>query len=379
MDLVLVTIMNKLEDPRIHGRTSYPLNEIILVAFATILCGGEGYADMKLFGESKLKFFKTLLPFENGIPSEDTFERVFKIINPKEFQKCFMEWISYLKKIGQKVKDADTEIVSIDGKNLLLSENRTQQVKPLNLVNSWASANRCVLGCHAVESKANEITAIPEVLKLLSLKGTVVTIDAIGCQKHIVDQIIEQNSDFVIALKGNQGNLHDEVKTFFKMEEKNDFKNVVVQQTTTSEKDHGRFEKREYIMYSNVDWLKQRNPCWDSIRSIGLVRAKRVTNNATTEETRYYISSLENNIELFAKAVRMHWGVENSLHWRLDVVFREDDCRVRDRNAAENLGIMRRCAVSIFANEPSKISQRGRRLKAGWDHHYLKKLLFQTF
>ncbi len=376
MNFTFITIIQKIEDPRIDRMKLYPLDEIILVAIATILCGGEGYADMHVFGEAQLEFFKTILPFENGIPSQDTYERVFKIINVKAFQECFNEWTLSLKQRNQDIQDVP-KMIGIDGKTLV--GNRSKLSAPLHLVSAWASGNRCVLGSSAVSEKSNEITAIPEVLKILSLQGAIITIDAMGCQKAIVNQIIDQGADFVIALKGNQGNLYDDVRSFFEIEEKNNFKDIELQRTTTTEKDHGRFEKREYAMCSEIDWFKQRNPGWENINSIGFVDSTRTIDDKTTKERRYYISSLTCNVELFAKSVRSHWGIENSLHWVLDVVFREDDCRVKNKNAAENLAIMRRTAVALLVKDTSKLSKRSRRLKAGWDNRYLKKLLLQDF
>jgi predicted transposase YbfD/YdcC len=377
MDYTFISIIKKIEDPRIDRLKLYPLDEIILVAIATILCGGEGYADMHTFGNSQVDFFKTILPFKNGIPSEDTYERVFKLINAKAFQECLNEWIMTLQNLKKDGTGDDRRMIGIDGKTL--KGSRSKLAKPLHMVSAWASDNRCVLGSRAVDAKSNEITAIPEVLKMLSLENAIITMDAMGCQKSIVNQVVEQKGDLVIALKGNQGNLHDDVKSFFEIEEKNDFKDVVVQKIVTTEKDHGRFEKREYALCCNVEWLKQRNPGWDKINSIGFVNSSRTIGEITTHERRYYISSLRGDVKLFAKATRSHWGIENSLHWVLDVIFREDDCRIRDKNAAENFALMRRTAIFLLAADPSKLSKRSRRLKAGWDNRYLKKLLLQDF
>ncbi|CAN5214756.1 ISAs1-like element ISEc1 family transposase [soil metagenome] len=365
--LIVISIFKPVEDPRIDRNKLYPLEEILLVAFATTLSNGDSYADMHDFGLSKLDFFRTLLPFKNGIPSEDTFERVFSLLNPKQFEECFIEWINFIK------KDGNGEIIAIDGKTLKRSGSRS--IKPLHMVNAWACRNRLVLACKTTDEKSNEITAIPEVLKLLSLKNTTITLDAMGCQTKIAQQIIDGSGDFVISLKGNQGNLHDDVKSFFELEDplKND--HIEIHQETT--KDHGRIEIRTYGLCEKIKWLKQRNPNWNMINGIGFVTSRRIINDRETQETRYYICSFKRDVNKFAEAARLHWGVENNLHWLLDITYREDYSRVRDRNVATNLAILRRIAINKFEMEKTiKRSKRRKRLLAGWDESYLKTLLF---
>lgn len=365
--LIIISIFKPVEDPRIDRNKLYPLEEILLVAFATILSGGDSYVDMHDFGLSKLSFFKTLLPFENGIASVDTFERIFSLLNPKQFEECFLEWVNFIK------KDGNNEIVAIDGKTLRRSG--TNGRKPLHMVNAWACRNRLVLGCKTVDEKSNEITAVPEVLKLLCLKNTTVTLDAMGCQTKTAQQIVDGGGDFVISLKGNQGTLHDDVKTFFELKDplKND--SIKIHQSTT--KDHGRIEIRTYGFCGNIKWLKKSHPSWNMINGIGFVTSRRIIDNRETKETRYYISSFKKDVNRFADAAQLHWGVENNLHWLLDVTYREDYSRVRDRNAATNLAILRRIAINKFEVEKSvKRSKRSKRLLAGWDESYLKTLLF---
>lgn len=370
---MLINIFSRLEDPRNTTTKNflYPLDEILLVAFATLLCGGTTYVDMKVFGKAKLDFFKILLPFENGIASEDTFEEVFGLLNPKQFEQCLIEWINHLK------LDYNDEIISIDGKTVRRSGSKT--VKPVHMVNAWANKNRVVLCCKSVSEKSNEITAIPEVLKILSLKGTIVTTDAIGCQYDIADQIVEQEGDYVIALKENQGSLHDDVKTFFELEAADKKKNPEIEIFETIEKDHGRIEKRKYGFFANVVWLKKLHPKWHTINGIGYVESRRTIDNKTTEETRYFIISKNFGVTKFAGAVRAHWGVENNVHNFLDVSLLEDFSRVRNRNATTNLAIARRIVINkIESNKKPGLSKRCMRLKAGWDNDYLKGLLFQS-
>lgn len=371
-NLVMMKIFNELEEPR-NTKTKnflYPLEEILLVAFATLLSGGVTYADMRLFGRSKLDFFRTLLPFKNGIPSQDTFEEIFSILNPKKFEQCLIDWITYLK------LNYNDEIIAIDGKALRRSGART--TKPLHMVNAWAHKNKVVLCCKAVSEKSNEITAIPEVLKMLSLQGTIVTMDAMGCQVNIADQIVDQKGDYVIALKGNQGTLHDDVKVYFEHEKTSKKKNEKLFMHETLEKDHGRIEKRKYGFCTDVSWLKNFHPEWHTIHGIGYVESQRTVNDKTSLETRYFIVSKDIGVAKFAEAVRVHWGVENSVHNFLDVSLSEDYSRVRNRNAAHNLAIARRMVINgIEKNKLAGVSKRGMRLKAGWDNDYLKSLLFQ--
>jgi predicted transposase YbfD/YdcC len=275
------------------------------------------------------------------------------------------------------------EVISLDGKTLKGSAKPSRGIKPLHIVEAWATKNRLVIGNCVVDEKTNEITVIPEVLRLLSLKGLIVTIDAMECQTSIAQQIIDQEGDFIISLKGNQGLLHEDVKTFFELEAKNNFKDVSVDLYKTAEKDHGRIEIRKYGFSSQVNWLKKNHPQWSMIRGIGFVTSTRIIQNKETEETRYYISSLNGNVQMFAYGVRSHWGIENSLHGVLDVTFNEDSSKIRHKRAAENMAIIRRIGVNILELSKShaieKISKKGMRLKAGWDDSYLKSVLTQQF
>jgi predicted transposase YbfD/YdcC len=371
--LVLIKIFSNMEDPRNTTTKNffYPLGEILLVALATLLCGGSTYKDMKVFGEAKLDFFKTLLDFKNGIPSEDTFEEVFGLLNPKQFEQCLREWIDYLQ---LNYKD---EIISIDGKTARRSGSKS--AKPIHMVNAWANNNRVVLCCKAVSEKSNEITAIPEILNMLSLAGTVVTTDAMGCQYEIGDQIVEQGGDYVLALKGNQGTLLEDVETFFELEAADKKKNTDIKLHETLEKDHGRIEKRKYGFYSNVEWLRILHPRWKTMHGIGYVESTRIIDEKTTKEIRYFIVSKDFGAIRFGEIVRAHWGVENNLHNFLDVSLVEDYSRVRSRNAAINLAIVRRIVINkIEKNKEPKLSKRSMILKAGWDNEYLKTLLVQS-
>lgn len=369
MKNTFISVFKNLTDPRIERKKLYPLEEILLVAFATILGGGDSYTDMRDFGTAKLKTLRKIFPFKQGIPSDDTFGRMFSIINPKEFQRCFITWVETL-------KSNESEIIAIDGKTIRGSASPINKTKPLHLINAWAAKNRLILGCEKTDVKSNEITAIPKLLSMLSLENTTVTLDAMGCQANIGQQIVEQKGDFVIALKRNHKNLYEDVKTFFELEPDNE---AIKKFETGFEKEHGRIERRKYGLCLRVDWLKKMHPNWHMVKSIGFVTGKRIIDSSATEETRYYISTLKDE-KKFAQAVRMHWGVENSLHWVLDVVFHEDENRVRSKNAAENLTILRRAAINLVSiDKANKASKRRKRLRAGWDNDYLKKALTQQF
>jgi predicted transposase YbfD/YdcC len=364
-DFIIINLCKKIEDPRINRNKLYPLPEILLVAFATMISGGESYADMEDFGEAKILLFKEFLPFENGIPSTDTFERVFGLINPKAFEELLLEWTKLLS------ENAGYKSIAIDGKTLRRSGSAKN--RPLHMISAWASHNKMIVGCKTVDEKSNEISAIPEILKLLNLKDTTITTDAMGCQTEIAQQIVDQDGDFALALKGNHGDLHDDVKIFFDKEQNND----AIVRYETVEKNHGRIEKREYGLYSKIDWLIARNPQWSMVKSIGFVRSTRTIKDKKTTEIRYYIVSYKNDVKRFESNVRNHWGVENNVHWALDVTFREDSSRVRDRNAATNLAILRRIAINkLAADTTPKRSKRRKKNLAGWDDNYLKSLLF---
>jgi predicted transposase YbfD/YdcC len=382
--MLLINIFEKIEDKRINRKKLYPLIEIIVVAIGTILCGGETYVDMNLCGNGKIDFFKKILPFKNGIPSEDTFERVFKLINPKQLQGYFSEWVEKVKKhLEKNISDGDKKQVAIDGKTIRGSKIKGKNA--LQILSAFATEYGLAIGSKAIEKEKNEITEIPNLLRLLELEGTIITSDAIACQTDIVNQIVEQNGDFVITLKGNQGNLHDDVKTFFNLEK--DSLLTPNNHCEIIDKDHGRIEKRNYFFTSNIGWLIQRNPEWTAIKSIGSVTSTRIVDGKTTVETRFFISSLTGNVSTFANAVRDHWSVENCLHYLLDVVFREDNSRVRDKIAAENLNTVRKIALNLLVlsqqspqeKPKKKLSKRSMRVKAAYDNTYLESLFLRLF
>jgi predicted transposase YbfD/YdcC len=343
-----------------------------------MLCAGETFNDMEDFGKAKHDWFKTFLNLRNGIPSHDTFNRLFAALEPKQFLDCFLRWTQSLRQVVHQ------EIVALDGKALRRALNKDQSVK--YIVSAWAESNGLVLGQLKVADKSNEITAVPELLRVLELSGCIVTIDAMGCQKKIAREIIEADADYVLALKGNQETVQAEVKSYLDA--------ILVEQQIprpkgaklsqaaatlasleTVEKDHGRLEIRRYYQSEQLDWFADRLK-WEGLRSVGMVESLREVDGKTTVERRYYLASLTLGVETFARAVRSHWGVENKVHWIMDVCFREDQSRARAGYAAENLATLRRLALNLLKREKTKKRGiRGKQLNASWDHAYLLRLL----
>ncbi len=358
-----------LTDPRLERTKRHSLLDIMILAVCATLGNADGWADIERFGKAKLDFFRTFLELPNGIPSHDTFGRVFALLDPAPLMACIQQWLDAL---GAAVAG---EVVAIDGKTLRGSFDTATGKNPLHLVSAWACEARLTLGQVAVDAKSNEITAIPLLLELLDLKDSIVTIDAMGCQKEIAAAIRAREADYVLAVKNNQPSLHDAVGEAFLAQADDDFTAPTLKQITTVERGHGRDERREYfLMEAPADLV--RGGEWPGLRSIGMVRRTRVVNGVEAEEIVYYISSLSPKVKRFAKAVRGHWGIENRLHWSLDVTFAEDASRARKDHSPLNLGMLRRLALSILRKDTSvKDNLRGKRLRAGWDDEVLLKIL----
>jgi predicted transposase YbfD/YdcC len=365
-------------DPRINRRREHDLIDILVIAVCTLLCAGETFNDMEDFGKAKRDWFSTFLKLRNGIPSHDTFNRVFAALDPKQFLDCFLRWTQSLREAVPQ------EIVALDGKALRRALNKGQSIK--YVVSAWAESNGLVLGQLKVADKSNEITAVPELLRVLELSGCIVTLDAMGCQKKIAKEIVEADADYVLALKGNQETVHEEVKSFLDatlLEQQSPRLQgaklskaaATLVSLETVEKDHGRLEIRRYYQSDQLDWFADR-PKWEGLKSVGMVESIREVDGKTTVERRYYLASLPLGIETLARAVRSHWGVENKVHWIMDVCFREDQSRARTGYAAENLATLRRLALNLLKQEKTKKRGiRGKQLNASWDHAYLLRLL----
>ncbi len=359
----IAEVFEDLDDPRTGNAKRHLLHDILIIALCTVLCGGETCADMALFGRSKRAFLEEFLTLEHGIPSHDTFSRVFRLLDPEGFHAWFLGFM-------QRFAETCQGVVAIDGKTLRRSFDRASASSPLHLVSAWAADQRLVLGQLAVDDKSNEIVAVPALLKLLSLKGRIVTTDAMSCQRKIAERVIEQKADYVLALKGNQGTLLDDVRLFL------DDPETRLDSATEVDKGHGRIETRMASVSGDIAWLQDSHH-WPGLKAVGKVVASREIGGRTTTETRYYLLSKAFAPERFNAIVRSHWSIENQLHWVLDVVFNEDQARNRKDHGPQNLALLRKLALNLAKLEPSKGSMRGKLKRAGWDNAFLASMLSQ--
>ena len=363
-----------LDDPRTDRGKRHDLMDIISIAICAVIGGAEGWTDIELFAKCKYRWLKSFLNLSNGIPSHDTFARVFSRIDPQQFQNCFMDWVKRINELTQG------QVIAIDGKTLRRSHDRNSAKAAVHMVSAWATENSLVLGQTKVAGKSNEITAIPELLKLLEVAGCIVTIDAMGCQKEIAKTIIERGAGYVLSLKKNQPRLYRDVRDMFADAGEDGFPGIAYDFHETVEKNHGRIEKRRCWTISEPDYLNYLNEGgqWKNLVSIGMVEAHRSVDGKTSVETRFYISSLPGDAKELLAATRGHWGIENSLHWVLDISFREDESRVRTGNAAENLALLRHMALNLLKQDTTaKASIKGKRKRAGWDSDYLLAVISQ--
>ena len=357
------------EDPRIERSKEHLLIDILTIAILAVICGADGWVGIETYGKSKYTWLQTFLALPNGIPSHDTFARVFARLDPEQLQSCFLNWVRSVSRV------TEGEVIAIDGKTVRRSYDKGKDKGAIHMVSAWASQNRLVLGQRKIEDKSNEITAIPELLKVIDIQGCIVTIDAMGTQKEIAKQVIEQDGDYVLALKGNQGNLFEDVQQIFAIAQSQDFKDIDYDFYETLDTGHGRIERRRYWSLGQVESLIDAQK-WAQFSSITMVESLRKCDGKTSRELRYYISSLEPDAECLAESIRSHWGIENSLHWVLDVAFREDESRIRTGNAPENFTLLRQIALSALNQEKTaKVGLKNKRLRAGWDDLYLLQVL----
>ena len=357
----------KLDDPRQSGKVWYPLDEVLLLCLLAVLAGAEGWVEVEEFGQSKLVFLRRFHAFKKGTPTHGQLGDIFAALDAEAFQQCFINWVASLTKLGP-------DIVAIDGKTLRRAYQASGAKAPIHMISAWAARQRLVLGQIKVAAKSNEITAIPDLLDLLTLKGATVTIDAMGCQRDIAAKIIEKSADYVLALKGNQSSLRDDVELFFASHKESPFKDIAVSRHQTLEKSHGRIETRAVTALGQIDWLKKRHD-WAGLESIVMVESVReIIGGKTERETRYYISSLAADAVRQGDAIRSHWGVE-AHHWVMDMVFRDDECRLRKANAPANFATIKHIASNLLRRAAGKKSLRVKRRLAAWDDSYLASLI----
>jgi predicted transposase YbfD/YdcC len=368
--ITIVDHFKDLEDKRVERTKKHKLIDIVTIAICAVICGADSWVLMETYGKKKKEWLKQFLDLPNGIPSHDTFARVFARIDPQQLQNSFLSWIKSINKI------TEGEVIAIDGKTLRHSYDKGKDKGAIHMVSAWATTNRLVLGQCKVDEKSNEITAIPELIKVLDIAGCIVTIDAMGCQKQIVKSIVDKSGEYVIALKKNQGNLYKNVEEIFKEAIAKGFEGFKYSDYHTKEDEHGREEIRHYLMLSDIQERIDPGKKWMNLQSVGMVEYIRKVNEKTKVETRYYISSLTDNAKLLGESVRSHWSIENSLHWVLDVALREDDCRIRKDNAPQNFAVLRHIAVNAVGKEKSqKLGIKNKQVCAGWDNEYLEKIL----
>lgn len=363
-----------LADSRIDRKKLYPLTEILFIVLCGSICGAGSWRDFVLFGEEKLDFLREHFPYSSGIPSKNTFARVFAALKAEEFRACFIEWTQGLQKMLEGV-------IAIDGKTLCNSHDDALGKSAIHMVSAFATGVRLVLAQEKVAEKSNEITAIPKLLKLFEVKGNTITIDAAGCQKAIAEQIVERQGDYVLALKGNQGTLNEDVRLFLEAEMAKPSSTAINSVYEESDAGHGRIETRKCVVSNQIDWLEQK-PQWAGLKTIAMIEETREVGEKTSIERRFFISSLPADASKMAQAVRAHWMVENNLHWTLDVVFNEDQSRIRKDHAPENMAIVRHFTLNMLHNAQASfngVGIKGLRKKAGWGNETLRTVLKQNF
>jgi predicted transposase YbfD/YdcC len=360
------------EDPRVACLVTHPLINIMTITLCAVIAGADNWSEVATFGEGKKEWLAKFLDLREGTPSHDTFSLVFARLNPEQLQESFISWV---RAVYQRLTG---EVVAVDGKKLRHSFNSAEEQPMLTMVSAWATEAEVVLGQLAVAEDSNEITAIPKLLRLLDLQGCIVTIDAIGCQKEIAQQIVSQKADYLLAVKGNHENLLADIELLFRLAEQNDFAKVDCRYARTVNKGHNRIEVRHCWAISGEESLQflQDNAAWPQLRTVIRIKSERHIGPTVSHQYRYYISSLPNDAEHLLQVKRSHWAIENGLHWVLDIAFREDDSRVRKGNGARNLALLRHMAVNLLKNEKTaKGGIHNKRMQAAWNEQYLVKVL----
>lgn len=351
-----------LTDPRQGGKVKYPLDEMLLLALLATLAGAESFTDMARFGQEKLALLRRFRPFEEGTPSHDQIGALFASLDSEHFGRCFVAWVAAL-------TGAPVEAIAIDGKTRRRSYQKKGGKDPIHVVSAFAARQRLALGQLRVDDKSNEITAIPRLLDLLAIKGATVTIDAMGCQRTIASQIIEKKADYILALKGNQGTLREDIALFVAEQKERDFQDTTISRAESIDADHGRIETRSTTVVHDVAWIRERH-AWPGLKGIVVIDSQRELNGRSERETRLHITSSTAPAAVLAGVVRGHWMIENGLHWVMDVVFRDDECRIRTEHAPANIATLRHMAANLSRKKPGKESLRLRRKIAAWNDDF---------
>lgn len=365
--IVFLGHFEALPDPRQPGKVTYPLDEVLVLCLLAVLAGAESFVEIARFGAKKLDLLRRFRPFADGTPSHDQIGDIFAALDADKFQECFVAWVASL-------TGTPPEVVAIDGKTVRRSHQRSKGKAAVHMVSAFAARQRLVLGQVKVGEKANEIAAIPKLLEMLALEGAIVTIDAMGCQRDIAQAILAKKADYVLALKGNQGTLRADVELFVAEQKERSFADAPVSRHETVDADHGRIETRTTTVIQDVGWLKERHD-WPGLKSVVVVDSTREINGRIEAETRLYITSLAMLAFQIGPIVRSHWAVENSLHWVMDMIFRDDECRVRTEHAPANFTTLKHMAHNLIRRAPGKDSLRVRRKVAAWDDNFLASLI----
>lgn len=365
--VVFLGYFKDLRDPRQRGKVIYPLDEVLLLCLLAVLGGAETFVDIARFGEKKIALLRRFRPFRDGTPSHDHLGDIFATLDAGQFQRCFVAWVAAL-------TATPADVIAIDGKTLRRSYQKKGARAPIHMVSAFAARQHLVLGQVKVADKSNEIIAIPALLAMMAIEGAIVTIDAMGCQREIAQQILDQKADYVLALKGNQGALREDVELFAAEQKAIGFKDTKVSRHQTVDGDHGRIETRSYTAIHDVAWLQERHD-WPGLRGVVMVESTRQFNDKIEQETRFYITSLVWLASQLGPAIRSHWAIENSLHWVMDMIFRDDECRIRTDHAPANFTTLRHMALNLIRKAPGKDSLRLKRKVAAWDDDFLASLI----
>lgn len=365
--VVFLEYFSGLRDPRQRGKVTYPLDEVLLLCLLAVLAGAECFTEIALFGVKKLAFLRRFRPFKDGTPAHDHLGDILATLDADQFQSCFVAWVA-------AVAGVPAGVIAIDGKTVRRSGHKAGAKAAIHMVSAFAARQRLVLGQVKVAEKSNEILAIPKLLDLLAIEGAIITIDAMGCQRDIAQKVIDKKADYVLALKGNQGSLRDDVELFATEQNARGFADTTISQHRTVDGDHGRIETRTTTVIHDVAWIQKRHN-WPGLTAVVIVESCREISGKVERETRYYVTSLALLAALLGPVVRSHWAIENSLHWVMDMVFRDDESRARTEHAPANFTTIKHMALNLLRRPTVKLSMRGRRKAASWDDDFLARLV----